>query len=160
MFKRSAHSAGPFLGSAAAAVVVVSNESANQPTHPTNQATQTTNQPFFGCLVGLFSCAVVFPHFLCVWSILGHSGTPHGTILGPFSELKFQKMPSGAQNGPRLAPGRRFANVPRPFGRIFGSPWAPPNRPKIDLWAHKIARLSFLIDFYGLLRLTHFFNSF
>ena len=107
-------------------------ERINQPTHPPHQPSNPNNQPtLFWLSRGVVFLCGSFPTFSQRLVDFGTSGTPHGTILGPFSELKFQKMPSGAQNGPRLAPGRCFPNVTRHLGRIFGSPWAFPNLPQI-----------------------------
>ena len=67
-------------------------------------------------------------------------------------------MESGTQNAPKFVPKVVSPNVTHPLGTIFELFWGPPNRPKIDLWIHKMARSRFFIDFYGVLVLAQFFE--
>ena len=67
-------------------------------------------------------------------------------------------MEPGTQNAPKLVPRMVWINVNLPWGTIFELFWGPPNRPKIDLWIHKMARQHFFIDFYGILVLVRFFD--
>ena len=69
-----------------------------------------------------------------------------------------KKIESGTQNAPKVVPRVVWANVTTPWGTIFGLLWGSQNRPKIDLWIHKMARSRFFIDFYGVLVLAQFFD--
>ena len=131
-FKRSAHSAGPFLGSAAYPKSKQTNptqiERTNQPTHPPHQPSNPNNQPtLFWLSRGVVFLCGSFPTFsprLVDFGTLWDASWDHfGTIFG----AKISKNAVWGSKWSQVGSRKAFYQCDPSLGEDF---WVPLGSPK------------------------------
>ena len=122
-------------------------------THPTNQTTQTTNQPFFWSYRGvvfLCCCFRTFPSMLVDFRRLWEaSGLHFGSRMDPKWSQNRVKSDEPAKIDPRWLPRPSVYDAPVNFGRFWGPTGGPKNHQKSIFGAKGCPKERSFVNFCG-----------